>query len=298
MTQAPEVTLLPIIDSPPIKSSEARLRALEDMALDIALRCIEHVEDVTHAREEEIFLLGRPPEIPAHFEQELTVLETDFAEELVDTGLQLVERAVAHANATGAARPKRLVIRTDLDGSQVPFTERDKLRPGFIPSVHFLREVLANEYDMDVRVGTHSDRKTKAQDEEVPHLMRELDEIGILESERIVSTCDGETARQLDPVLVTQRRVYGPEVDPQIVFERQRKAVEHILVIDTPDDALKLYHEKGAIIDIETFGPGADEAEVTVVVDDFNYAGNIVDNHRVAGVQTKYGELQPISYRD
>lgn len=298
MIQAPEVALLPAIDPLPLEKSEARLKALEDMALDIALRCVEHVEDVRSDRDQEVYLLGVPPEISPDFEQELINLEIDFAERVADTSLQLIERAIAHAEANGGARPELLVIRTDLDGSQVPFTERDRLRPGFTPAVYFLRKILTAEYNMDVRVGTHSDRKTQSQDVEVPHLMRELDELGILESERIVSTCDGKTARQLEPALITQRRVYGPELDPEIVFQRQQQAVIHILDIETPKDAAELYHEKGAIIDIETCGPDAVETEVTVVIDDFAYAGNIKENHRVAGVQTEYGGLQPISYRD
>lgn len=274
----------------PLETSVARIALLDTMLMDVALNAWESVERFEEQRWDRIYACGSPAPIPDDFEGHLRDVETNFAYTLADTTLEQLERARAYAREHDTPMPRRVLLLPDWDGSTFPFDHRDHLRAGFMPSVHFLRDALALE-DVSLQIGSNSDRPQRTQEVEIPLILHELDIDGTLVSEELNSSNDGEIVKELPPELIATRTVYGPQLDPVVVFERQAAAVAEIMEPEAVHNGD--YHEKAVVLRERAYGPNADPETIIVTYDDLSYAANIKPNPRVAGFQTELGELHP-----
>jgi hypothetical protein len=243
-------------------------------------------------------------DFPLNFEDAVVEVETRFADGVVDGVVALVRKANALAEAKGGSRIKRVMIRSDIDGTLVPwgYESRWDLRPGFIPAVRQVQAELALEdVAIEVKVAPISDRAQQTLKDEVPNLLPDLRDDGTLLDDEMVSAKDGPLVVSMPASLRTQ---YTNETDKDGNVVSQRiAAVARIMTAEAVihNDG---YHEKVAIIVFKAYGPDADPSTVHFVLDDLGYAGEIDDNNaRVGGMHVKFGTfedggLQPLSPDD
>jgi hypothetical protein len=241
------------------------------------------------------------PELDPRFLHNYDITEMWFAYSVVDQATSLINRANAQASRAGTSPVITLVVRTDVDGTLVPwgYETREDLRSGFVPAVRAIQKL---HPDTTVRVQPFSDRPQATLDEEAPKLLKELDDRAEPYNGTLlppISSKDGLAAERLDPSLRVRKTNETP-------YTRLKRLAAVAGTLSARAIRLGLYHEKAAIAHNDAHGPEAEEGTVYLVLDDMEYAsGYLGGQSRVDGVYVKAGPagskgrgLQPLTYDD